>query len=89
MMMFCPQAVGVSTVPLAAAQTTQQWLVAPTTLAVAASTHSLVAARTTIHQLPGRTTAAAPATPTATDAARMASALPRALARRVGHSPHL
>lgn len=74
-----------STVPSVAALTTQQWRGAPTMLGVGASTQSLAAALTTTHQLLGRITVAAPATLTATDAAQMVSALPRAQALKVGH----
>lgn len=74
----------VSTVPSAAALTTQPWHGAPTMLGVGVSTQSLAAALTTIRQLLGRTTVAAPATLTHMDAAQMELALPRAQALRVG-----
>lgn len=76
----------VSTVPLAAALTTQQWHGAPTMLDVGVSTQSLAAAQTTTRQLLGRTTVAALATLTATDAAQMVSALLRVQAQRVSYS---
>lgn len=75
-----------STVPSAAALTTQQWHEVPTMLGVGVSTHSLAAALTITHRLLERTIVAAPVTLTPLDAAQMVSVLPRAQAQRVGHS---